>query len=88
VLLNRVEFLGDKFGRPYQVNTDDERIIIEKETLYWKSAIEKERIIDNELDTFEDGYNTLEEIDGALYEVHESYFVRIMRKAYIEEVGQ
>jgi hypothetical protein len=83
MLLNRVEFLGDKDGRKYQIDTEDERIITKKESLKGKTELEVERIIDDELDAFEDGYNVLKEVDGILYEIHENYFVRIMRKAYV-----
>ena len=82
MILERKEWLGDKDGRTYKINTDDERIITEK-NLSGMTDIEKERFIDKALDDFSDGYNMLEEINGELYEVYENERIKITRKAYL-----
>lgn len=83
MLLERVEFLGDKDGRKYKINGDDERKIIEKETMKHMGEFEKERVIEKAIDSFEEGYNKLEKISGEWFEVYEDYHLRIERKAYL-----
>jgi len=82
-MLDRTEFLGDRDGRRYQISTEDERIFTWHEG-YGKSldAHELERIKDDALDDFEDGYNRLVEIDGVMYEMLYSYGYEIIRRAY------
>ena len=82
MFLERKEFLGDRRGRSYKINTEDER-----EITYYKGfddldEFEQEDAISDALDAFEDGYNQLEEIDGQWYETGGGRCLTIRRKAY------
>lgn len=79
--LDRNEFLGDRRGRAYQIDTNDEsKVILEKE---FKTKIERENALDSALDAMEDGYNAIEEIDGEFFEVFQNHEFKIIRKAYL-----
>ena len=86
MLLKRIEW--EEEGKEYFINTEDERKVIEKDTMSDLSFHEKERVIDNAIDSLEDGYNTLELIEGTLYEVYDDPFVRIQRKAYLDDLPE
>ena len=82
--LDRTEFLGDRRGRSYQIDTDDERKVIWEKEFERKSA--RKNALDVALDDMEDGYNWIEEIDGELFEVFKSPEFKIVRRAYnVEE---
>lgn len=79
--LDRTEFLGDRRGRSYKIDTDDERKVIwEKE---FKKNSDRENALDSALDAMEDGYNAIEEIDGEFFEVFQNHEFKIIRKAYL-----
>lgn len=89
-MVKRIEFvgfLGGKNGRKYYVDPEDGRKIILSKILKSMRPQKRSSIIENMLESFESGYNTLEEIDGALCEVMESQFVRIERRAYLKDFG-
>ena len=79
--LDRTEFLWDRRGRAYQIDTDDEIKVIQEKEFERKSA--RKNALDVALDDMEDGYNYLEEIDGELFEVFKSPEFKIVRKAYL-----
>lgn len=83
MMVERTEFLGDRDGRQYKVNLDDEIKVIEKNGFADMDGYEKERYMAKEFDSFEDGYNVLEEVDGILYEVMDTYRAKFMRRAYL-----
>ena len=68
----------------YFINPEDERIVTLKNTEHM-SEYEKQRRIENALDSFEEGYNGLTSYNGSLYEIQEDYCVKIMRRAYLQE---
>lgn len=79
MLLKRTEFLGDKDGKSYIVDSEEERIIIQKNDCI--DSFEYEKKLDNALDSFEDGYNVLKQDENNVwYEVQEDYFFIIKRK--------
>ncbi len=73
-------------GREYFISENDERMVFvngERVDIGKKIEPEMENLIDNLLDSFEDGYNFLEADEaGNYYEVQENGKVKIMRKAY------
>lgn len=79
-MLKRKEYLGDRFGREYEISLDDERIVEKNHEFIDKW--EEERAVERALGSFEDGYNVLELIDGEWYEVQRDYMLTIKRKAY------
>lgn len=87
--LKRTEYLGDREGRNYEVSLDDPRIIAMKIAGKWQEVLYKEQPakiqhkIDKALDSFEDGYNRLTEVNGVWYEYSIEYeSIAIARKAY------
>ena len=78
-MLKRVEFLGDKDGQEYFINLNDERIVK-------VNGEASESLIDSAIDSFEDGYNVLKEIDGRLYEYQKTGPIEIMRLAYLRDL--
>lgn len=85
-MLKRREFINDgMFGRTYQINPEDEIIIMEKECLKTRDAHGRERILGKLIDSFQDGYNYLDEVDGVMYEICDDYNAKLMRKAYAVE---
>ena len=79
-MLKRIEFLGDKDGREYFINLNDERIV----KINGESS---EHLIDSAIDAFEDGYNILTEIEGRLYEYQKTGAIEVMRRAYLSDLG-
>ena len=70
-------------GRTYNINPEDEIIIKERDGLKERSEHGRERIINKMIDSFQDGYNHLEEVDDIMYEVYDDYYnAKLMRKAY------
>lgn len=76
----RVEFLGNKDGREYFIDLNDERIVK-------VNGEASERLIDSAIDAFEDGYNVLKEVEGRVYEYQKTGPIEIMRRAYLSDLG-
>lgn len=72
------------YGRKYKIDTADKVHVIVKESCKYMTESELEKRIMDDRDSFEDGYNHLEEIDGTLYEVMEDEFTKLYRRAYID----
>ena len=79
-MLERFEF---KTNRKYYIDPNEERQIIWLHPEMITDEHEKRRRLEADLDSFEDGYNTLKTIDGILYEVSWEYIYEIRRKAYL-----
>ena len=82
------EYLGDKdgpqWGKSFYTTSNDD-IIVDRNFNPYCDDIRYEGRISDEIDSFHDGWNSLEEIDGVLYEVagKDYTMIRIRKKAYL-----
>ena len=89
VIQRKAEYLGDKDGVPqwgksfYTTSKDD--IIVDRNFNPYCDDIRYESRVSDEIDSFHDGCNRLEEIDGVLYEVsgRGDTMIRIRKKSYL-----